>query len=159
MRKLIVCFCLLCMTVAAKAQFEQGKWVINPSFTGLNFSRSEVKGKDLGVAGQIGAFLANNTALIVGLGAEWTDNADLYHASVGGRYYFDAFGVYVGAGLKMNHWKYHSSTTNIAGYGEVGYAFFITKTITIEPAVYYDLSFKDKDYSELGFKIGFGIYF
>ena len=41
---------------------------------------------------------------------------------------------------------------------EVGYAFFINRTVTIEPAIYYDQSFKKhSDYSTVGFRIGIGI--
>ena len=42
---------------------------------------------------------------------------------------------------------------------EVGYAFFVSKTVTVEPAVYYDQSFKDhSDFSTIGFKVGVGVY-
>ena len=41
---------------------------------------------------------------------------------------------------------------------EVGYAFFINRSVTIEPAVYYNHSFKSCDYSTVGLKIGLGIY-
>ena len=43
---------------------------------------------------------------------------------------------------------------------KVGYAFFLGRNVTIEPSVYYDLSFSDtSEFSKLGFKIGFGVYF
>ena len=42
---------------------------------------------------------------------------------------------------------------------EVGYAFFVSTTVTIEPAIYYDQSFKNhSDYSKIGLRVGFGIY-
>ena len=42
---------------------------------------------------------------------------------------------------------------------EVGYAFFLSKTITVEPAIYYDQSLKDhSQYSTIGLKVGIGIY-
>ena len=42
---------------------------------------------------------------------------------------------------------------------EMGYAFFLNKTVTIEPAIYYDQSFKrHSDYSKIGLRIGLGIY-
>ena len=42
---------------------------------------------------------------------------------------------------------------------EMGYAFFINRSVTIEPAIYYDQSFKNhSDYSKIGFKVGVGIY-
>ena len=40
MKKLVLVVCLLVASLAARAQFEQGKWIINPSLTGLNFSYS-----------------------------------------------------------------------------------------------------------------------
>lgn len=159
MKKVVLSICLLCMTVAAKAQFEQGKWIVNPSTTGLNLSNSDVAGTQFGLSAHVGAFIVDNTALMVGLGAEWTDPVDHYYASVGGRYYCNWGGVYFGAGMKLHHWNIGSSTTNVSTYGEVGYAFFLSRTVTIEPAVYYDLSLKHRDFSELGFRLGFGFYF
>ncbi len=42
---------------------------------------------------------------------------------------------------------------------EVGYSYFVSKQVTIEPAIYYDQSFKKHtDYSTIGFKVGIGIY-
>lgn len=40
MKKLVLMACLLVASLAARAQFEQGKWIINPSLTGLNFTYS-----------------------------------------------------------------------------------------------------------------------
>ena len=38
-------------------------------------------------------------------------------------------------------------------------AYFVSKQVTIEPAIYYDQSFKKHtDYSTIGFKVGIGIY-
>ncbi|MDR2816804.1 MAG: hypothetical protein LBB62_08920 [Proteiniphilum sp.] len=161
MRKLFFSLCLLCLSIAAKAQFEQGKWIVNPSITGLDFSYSSHEGVNFGVSGQVGAFLIDNTALLVAVGGDWSKPANSYNTSVGGRYYFQTTGIYLGAGLKMKHWKTKSSgsVTNFGAFAETGYAFFITKTITLEPAIYYDLSFKDSTYSKFGLKVGFGLYF
>ena len=77
--------------------------------------------------------------------------------SIGGRYYIIQNGLYLGAGVKLVH-----ANTNYNDFMpgiEVGYAFFISHTATIEPAIYYDQSFKNhSDYSRIGFRIGFGIY-
>ena len=43
MKKLALVICLLVASLGARAQFEQGKWIINPSLTGLNFSYSTVR--------------------------------------------------------------------------------------------------------------------
>ena len=42
---------------------------------------------------------------------------------------------------------------------QVGYAFFLSKTVTVEPEVYYEQSFKNhSDYSKIGFRVGVGVY-
>ena len=42
---------------------------------------------------------------------------------------------------------------------EVGYAFFLSRTVTVEPSVYYNQSFKKhSDYSRIGLKLGIGVY-
>ena len=41
----------------------------------------------------------------------------------------------------------------------VGYAFFLSRHVTIEPEVYYELSTKSSNYSGLGLKLGFALYF
>ena len=41
----------------------------------------------------------------------------------------------------------------------MGYAYFLSRTVTIEPAIYYDQSFKDHSkYSTIGLKVGIGVY-
>lgn len=161
MKKLVISLCLLCVTIAAQAQFEQGKWIINSSVTGLNLSHSKAEGTQFGVGGQIGAFLVDDVALMVSIDGEWTDFYDAYRAGVGGRYYFQSSGIYIGAGLDMTRLKIDGagSNTNFGISAETGYAFFITKTVTIEPAVYYNLSFDNSNFSKYGLKIGFGVYF
>ncbi|BDW79469.1 hypothetical protein BFINE_52640 [Bacteroides finegoldii DSM 17565] len=42
---------------------------------------------------------------------------------------------------------------------EAGYAYFLSRTVTIEPAVYYKWRFDDSDNSRFGIKVGFGFYF
>ena len=75
---------------------------------------------------------------------------------VGGRYYIEQNGIYLGVNAKFVHTK---SYNDFMPGVEVGYAFFISRTVTIEPAIYYDQSFKDHSkYSTVGLKVGFGIY-
>ena len=79
----------------------------------------------------------------------------------GARYYFSNCGVYGGLGLAYKYLSNSIYRKNLVCLTpELGYAFFLNKTITIEPAVYYDLSFVNcSDYSKLGFRLGFGFYF
>ena len=161
MKKSLMIIAFLFTALVAKAQFEKGTWLLNPSVTGLDLSYSSAEKTQFGFQVQGGAFLEDNIALLVHIGADWTDPIDVYSLGVGGRYYFDRTGVYMGAGLKMKKWDLKGGVEeDDYTFGvEAGYAYFLSKTVTIEPAVYYDMSFKDGDYSKIGLKIGFGFYF
>lgn len=160
MKKSLMIIAFLFTALVAKAQFEKelGYWIRRlPDL----ICRTAVLKTQFGFQVQGGAFLEDNIALLVHIGADWTDPIDVYSLGVGGRYYFDRTGVYMGAGLKMKKWDLKGGVEedDYAFGVEAGYAYFLSKTVTIEPAVYYDMSFKDGDYSKIGLKIGFGFYF
>ncbi|WP_321335386.1 hypothetical protein [uncultured Bacteroides sp.] len=161
MKKFVLLMSLLIASLGVQAQFEKGKWMVNTSITGMDLSYSSNDKGHLGFSAQGGAFLADNTALLVTLGADWSDPQDIYTLGVGGRYYFEQTGVYLGAGLKMKRWNFDGGidASDYAFGMEAGYAYFLSKTVTIEPSVYYDFSMKDGDYSKIGLKVGFGFYF
>ncbi|MCD8181873.1 MAG: porin family protein [Bacteroides sp.] len=159
MKRLALLVCLLIGTLAAHAQFEKGKWFVNPSITGLNLSyNTDTNKASFGLEAKGGAFLVDNVALLVRAGAKWQGGGtDVYTLGVGGRYYFDAIGVFLGADLNINRWDWDGGDRTRIGFGaEAGYAFFLSHTVTIEPAVFWDVN---KDRSEFGLKVGFGFYF
>lgn len=158
MKKLMLLLCLMLATVGAQAQFEKGKWTFNTSVTGLNFLyNTDEKDASFGLGAKGGAFLADNVALLVGLGAQWQPGPDFYTASVGARYYFDRIGVYLGAEANLKSYSgEHIDYTRVGFGAEVGYAFFLSRSVTLEPAVYCDVN---KDRALVGLKLGFGIYF
>ena len=54
------------------AQFEKGKWFVNPSITGLNLSyNTETDKAHFGLEAKGGAFLMDNVALLIDAGAKW----------------------------------------------------------------------------------------
>lgn len=162
MKKLALFVCLLVVTVAAQAQFEKGKWILNPSITGLEFSHDTGTDKtSFGLEAKGGAFLLDNIALLVHAGAAWNtggSDLDVYTLGVGGRYYFDKIGVYLGADVNVDRWDWgHDLDDTKFSFGlEAGYAFFLTRTVTIEPAAYWNVN---SDRSKFGLKVGFGFYF
>lgn len=87
MKKLALFVCLLVVTVAAQAQFEKGKWILNPSITGLEFSHDTGTDKtSFGLEAKGGAFLLDNIALLVHAGAAWNtggSDLDVYTLGVG----------------------------------------------------------------------------
>lgn len=161
MKKLALLVCLLVVTVAAQAQFEKGKWIVNPSITGLDFSHDTGTDKtSFGLEAKGGAFLLDNVALLVRAGAAWNSgdlNKDVYTLGVGGRYYFSKIGVYLGADVNVDRWAWDGDDDTKFSFGmEAGYAFFLTRTVTIEPAAYWNVN---GDRSKFGLKVGFGLYF
>lgn len=102
--------------------------------------------------------------LLVEVGAKWNEGdwqKDVYTLGAGGRYYFDKVGVFLGANVNLKHYSYDSEgvrhkPTRVGFGAEAGYAFFLSRTVTIEPAVYWDVN---KDRSDIGLRLGFGFYF
>ncbi len=161
MKKIALMVCLLVVTVAAQAQFEKGKWFVNPSVTGLSLSHDTGSDKtSFGLEAQGGAFLMDNLALLVSLGGAWNtygSDLDVYSAGVGCRYYFDKVGVYLGGGVGVNRYEFDHDDRTLCRFGlEAGYAFFLSRNVTIEPAAFWNV---DKDRSQFGLKVGFGLYF
>ena len=161
MRKFVLVMLCLLATVGAKAQFENGKWFVNTYVTGLDLSYSKGDKGHFGFEGAVGHFLLDNLALIADVGADWSSPRDSYKLGAKARYYFSQTGIYLSGGLKLAsvQYKHEKKQTDVAMLLETGYAYFVNRFITIEPAIYYDLSFKDSDWSRIGLKIGLGFYF
>ena len=161
MKKLVLFVCLLVATVAAQAQFEKGKWIVNPSISGLGLSHNTDTDKtSFAIEAKGGAFLLDNVALLVHAGAAWNNggsDTDVYTLGVGGRYYVSNIGIYLGADVNVDRWDWGTSDDTKFSFGaEAGYAFFLTRTVTLEPAVYWNVN---SDRSVFGLKVGFGFYF
>ena len=130
MKKLVLLFCLLVSVASAHAQFEKGKWVVNPSLTGLGLSYDTGLDKaSFGLDVNGGAFVADNLALLIRGGLAWNEggaDTDVYSLGVGGRYYFSQVGIYLGANVNVDRWDWgeHSSDTKFSFGMEAGYAFF-----------------------------------
>ena len=159
MKKLAVVALGLMMSVAAHAQFESGKKYCGASLTGLNLSYNGSEDLNLGLQAKAGYFLEDDMMLVAQ--AEYKHSGlegvkDYWALGGQGRYYIEQNGIYLGAGVKLIH---TGNYNDVMPGLEVGYAFFIGKQVTLEPAVYYDQSFKNhSEYSTVGLKLGIGIY-
>ena len=159
MKKIAVVALGLMMSVAAHAQFESGKKYCGASLTGLNLSYNGSEDLNLGLQAKAGYFLEDDMMLVAQ--AEYKHSGlegvkDYWALGAQGRYYIEQNGIYLGAGVKLIH---TGSYNDVMPGLEVGYAFFIGKQVTLEPAVYYDQSFKNhSEYSTVGLKLGIGIY-
>lgn len=158
-KKIAVMALGLMVSVGAHAQFESGKQYCGASLTGLNLSYNGSEELSLGIQAKAGYFFEDDMMLLAQ--AEYKHSGlegvkDYWALGAQGRYYIEQNGIYLGAGMKLIH---TGSYNDVMPGVEVGYAFFVSKQVTIEPAVYYDQSFKNhSDYSTVGVKVGIGIY-
>ncbi len=158
-KKIAVVALGLMVSVGAHAQFESGKQYCGASLTGLNLSYNGSEELSLGIQAKAGYFFEDDMMLLAQ--AEYKHSGlegvkDYWALGAQGRYYIEQNGIYLGAGVKLIH---TGSYNDVMPGVEVGYAFFVSKQVTIEPAVYYDQSFKNhSDYSTIGVKVGIGIY-
>lgn len=148
------------VAVVGYAQFEKGKWYVGASVSGLDISYSGSEEFNIGLDAKGGYLLADDWMLLGQVGWQHSGPdgvSDNVMLGIGGRYYIIQNGLYLGVNAKLVHANrnYNDFMPGL----EVGYAFFLNKTVTIEPSVYYDQSFKNhSDYSKIGFKIGIGVY-
>lgn len=159
MKKIVLCFVLMIATITAKAQFQQGKGYLGASLTGLNMSYNGENGLSWGLSAKAGTLFADNWMLLGEVGYDHkgkNNGSDQFSAAAGFRYYIIQNGLFLGANCKYVHAD--NSYNDFMPTAEVGYAFFINRSVTIEPSVYYQHSFKDSDYSTVGLKVGIGIY-
>lgn len=161
MRKKIFAIAIaLLSTLTASAQFESGKTYVGGSLTGFNMKYTGSDKLSLGVQAQAGYFVADDILLLGQVGYDHSGNKsvhDKYNVAVGGRYYIEQNGIYLGVNCKYVHAD--RNFNDIMPGVEVGYAFFVNNSVTVEPAVYYDQSFKNhSDYSTIGLRIGVGVY-
>lgn len=157
MKKIVMVLIALTMTLAANAQFEAGKWYGNASLSGLDLSYNGAQELRLGLEGK-GGYLFDDDWMVLGnLGIDTQKDFTAFTVGAGIRYYIEQNGIYLGANLNYKHST--GSYNDVMPGIEIGYAFFINRYCTIEPAIYYNQSTQShKDFSTVGFRIGIGIY-
>lgn len=159
MKKILTLVIVLLATLTASAQFEEDKNYIGASLSGLSLSYNGSTETKFGANAMAGRFLADNLLVYgqAGFDHPGKNMNNSFNVGVGGRYYITQNGIFLGANAKYVHAD--SSYNDFMPGLEVGYAFFLSHTITIEPSIYYQQSFKrHSDYSTIGLCIGFGIY-
>jgi len=158
MKKSITLLFALLLTLTANAQFEQGKVYAGASLTGLNLSYNGSEKFNIGLQAKAGYFWLDNVMLLGEVGYQHSAHtSDAFTVGAGGRYYMPQNGIFLGANCKLIH--ANGNYNDVMPGVEVGYAFFISRTVTIEPSIYYQQSIKShSDFSTVGLRLGFGIY-
>ena len=93
----------LMLALGAQAQFEQGTWYFNVSSTGFELSHSDATKTRLALSANVGNFIADNIALIVGTDADFYSGLSEFGVGTQARYYFPTCGVYGGLGVDVRH--------------------------------------------------------
>lgn len=157
-KKLYLVVMVMMLAMAAHAQFEKDKIYVGASMSGLGISYNGSEKTNFGLDAKGGSMIMDNVMLTGSLGYHKMDNVpSVVSLGVGGRYYIEQNGIYLGASLNYSHM--YESCDDFQPSVQIGYAFFLSRTVTIEPEIYYNQSFKShKDYSKVGLRIGVGVY-
>ena len=157
MKKIALFVVALVMSVAANAQFEQGKGYIGASLTNVDLSYNGLNKGHFGLGAKAGYLIADDWMLLGQLDYQKTKDVP-YSLTLGPgiRYYIQQNGLYMGASALLKHADdYNDFMPSI----QIGYAFFISRTVTFEPEIFYEHSFKDhSNYSTAGIRLGIGVY-
>ncbi len=156
MKKVFVLFAVMLATLTANAQFEKGKAYVGAKLTGLELA-SEAKKFHFGIGAQAGYLFADNLMGLAQVGYDHREGGDnTFTIGGGARYYIIQNGLYLGASVKYKHASgdYNDFLPGV----QLGYAFFITRTVTIEPELYIDFSTKKFENSCYGLGVTLGVY-
>ncbi len=168
MRKVSLMIVGLLMAIAAQAQyynyqnlrtpFHENKVFLGASMSGFDFNYSDSEDVKIDLKAQLGYMFFDN---VLGYGEVGYNNGGKgpHSISVGAgfRYYIEQNGLFLGA--KLNFIHANKNYNDLLPGVEIGYAYFLSRSVTIEPAIYYNQSIKKhSDYSNIGIRVGLGIY-
>lgn len=153
---LMVVAILACVT--ANAQFERGKVYVGASLSGLDLSYNGTSDGKIGLQTKGGYLFMDNLMAVGQLSYEnQKDKPAYFSAGVAARYYIVQNGIFLSLGTDYYH--FGDDHDDFMPTFSVGYAFFLSRTVTVEPEIYYNQSFKNhSDYSTVGLRIGVGVY-
>lgn len=138
--------------------FNEGKFYVSGQFSGfdLNYTDYEQLKFNLGIRG--GYYVADDFMALV--------NAQLFTSKdrpteltlgCGARYNIEQNGLYFGANVNWCH--VDDLYNDIRPEINLGYTYFLSRTVAIEPEAYYSQSFVNhRKYSGFGLRIGISVY-
>jgi len=165
MKKYLLMALFAVVSLGANAQFEAGTGYASASLTGLNFSFNSKEKVTLGLDATLGCFVEDAWMVYGQFGYDHKKHDDRFGVGVGARYYIMQNGLYMNLGMKYEYANvkaisYMHRVNNVYVTPEIGYCFYLNNHVSIEPAVYYDMSLNHfSDFSTVGLRIGFGYYF
>lgn len=160
-KTILTLLCGLFISAAANAQtpFEKGKFYASTALSGLNLSYDKTNDWNIGLTAKGGCLFEDNWMVLGQAGYDYHEvGPNRFTVGAALRYYIEQNGLYLGLGGNYVHDNHNYD--DFLPTAHLGYAFFLNRTVTIEPEIYYNQSLKNhSDYSGFGIRIGFGIYF
>ena len=156
-KKIAMFIAAMMVSLASHAQFEAGKTYFGASLSSFDLSYSGLGGGHIGLQGRGGYMLADNWMGVAQLSYDKQKSVPYtLTLGAGARCYIVQNGLYLGASALYKH---RTGYNDLLPSIQMGYAFFINRTVTIEPEIYYEQSLKShKDFSQVGLRLGIGIY-
>ena len=163
-KTILTALCGLLFALAGNAQtrvslpFGKNKFYTAASLSGLGLTYTKSEDWHMGVNAKVGYLFEDNWMITANGGYDWYKaGCNTLTAGAGLRYHIEENGIFVGAGANYVHQHAYDDFMPTI---QLGYVFFLNRTVTLEPEVYYNQSLKDhSQYSGVGFRIGLGIYF
>ena len=145
--------------VQDRPPFGAGKYYVATALSGLNLTYNSTEKWNLDLQAKAGYLFIDNWMVTGQVEYDYRKySPNVFKAGAGLRYYIEQNGLYLGLGANYVHMNH--SYDDFMPTAQIGYSFFLNRTVTIEPEIYYNQSLKDhSDYSGFGLRIGFGIYF
>lgn len=140
-----------------RVPFAKGKVYIASSLSGLDLSYGKTQDWHLDLMAKAGYLFTDNWMFTGMMDYDYRrEGSNAFNLGAGFRYYIEQNGLYLGMGATYVHNE--DLTDDVMPTVQVGYAFFLNGTVTIEPEIYYNQSLKNSDYSGFGLRIGIGVY-
>ena len=158
MKSIYLVLLAVIVTVAAHAQFEAGKYYVGASHSGVGLSYNGSEKASFVLQCSSVYLIDDNLLATAQLECDKKHSPPAYFkGGVGMRYYIVQNGLYLCAHV---YFLYVGFVFDDFQPGiQSGDAFFLSKTVTVEPELYYDQSFEShSDFSTVGIRIGVGVY-
>lgn len=156
MKKIFMFLLMAVMTLGASAQFEKGTHYLGASLSGfgIGFSKGDFT---FGVNGEYGYYIADSWLIGGVVGYNHRGGTNSLQIKPEFRYSFKQNGLNLGCGLQFEHAG--PARNYIQLCPQVGYTFYLSDKISLEPAFYADFALNDfNNGTSAGLKIGIGLY-
>jgi len=141
-----------------RAPFAKDKVYLSASTSALGLDYTKASDWHFGFNAKGGYLFEDNWMLTANIDYDFQNKGNnSFGAGAGIRYYIEQNGLFLGLGA---NYKHQHNYDDVLPTAQIGYSYFLNRTVTIEPELYYNQSLKNhSDFSGFGFRIGIGIYF